>query len=133
MNWIALLRNQWDRALAVLAAVGGAVSLLLGYLGISRTPYTPEQIPYLVSGGAFGLFLIGLAAVLWITADLRDEWRKLDDLDGHLEELLELARAEAAARKVDEAEAPNGRMRAAPKAAPRAGTKRTADSSRRSS
>ncbi|HVU73429.1 MAG TPA: hypothetical protein VHE83_10760 [Mycobacteriales bacterium] len=129
------MREQWDRTIAWVAAVAGAVALLLGYLGISRTPYTPEQIPYLVSGGAFGLFMLGLAAVLWITADLRDEWRKLDDLDAHLEELIELAHDEAAARE-REAEARNaatGTSRARPPAASRRGAQRSAPSSRRPS
>jgi hypothetical protein len=28
----------------------------------------------------FGLFLLGVGATVWISADLRDEWRKLDEL-----------------------------------------------------
>ncbi|MDX6215115.1 MAG: hypothetical protein QOG99_699 [Frankiales bacterium] len=90
MNLVQLLRNQWDRAGACLATIGGAVVLFLGYLGISGTSYTQEQLPYLVSGGAFGLFLLGVAGILWLTADLRDEWRKLDDLDEHLQMLIAL-------------------------------------------
>jgi hypothetical protein len=31
-----------------------------------------------------GLFLLGLAALLWLSADLRDEWRKLDAIDRRL-------------------------------------------------
>jgi hypothetical protein len=31
-----------------------------------------------------GLFLLGLGALLWVSADLRDEWRKLDSIDRHL-------------------------------------------------
>jgi hypothetical protein len=31
-----------------------------------------------------GLFLLGLGALLWLSADLRDEWRKLDAIDRHL-------------------------------------------------
>jgi hypothetical protein len=135
MRWISLMRNQWDRAAAWAAAVGGAVALLLGYLGISRTSYTPEQLPYLVSGGAFGLFLLGVAAVLWVTADLRDEWRKLDDVDGHLTELLEHARAatdsreqESAAEGRDQESAPraasNGRSTRPSKRQPAVGSRR---------
>jgi hypothetical protein len=95
MSVAQLLRNQWDRAGACLATVVGLLALLLGYLGISGTSYTQEQLPYLVSGGAFGLFMLGVAGVLWITADLRDEWRKLDDLDGHLQSLVALEQAKA--------------------------------------
>jgi hypothetical protein len=41
-------------------------------------------MPYVVGGGLVGIFLLGLAAVLWLSADLRDEWRKLADLDDRL-------------------------------------------------
>jgi hypothetical protein len=77
-------RNQWDRIGAWLCVIGGAVALLVGYLGVSDTLNTGEQIPYVVSGGMVGLFLLGLGALLWLSADLRDEWRKLDAIDRHL-------------------------------------------------
>jgi hypothetical protein len=77
-------RNQWDRIGAWLCVIGGAVALLVGYLGVSDTLNTGEQLPYVVSGGMLGLFLLGLGALLWLSADLRDEWRKLDAIDRHL-------------------------------------------------
>lgn len=77
LNW---LRNQWDRAGAWVLVSGGAAALLVGWLGVSRTPYTVEQIPYIVSGGLGGIFLLGLGAMLWLSADLRDEWRVLDEI-----------------------------------------------------
>jgi hypothetical protein len=78
------LRNQWDRVGAWLCVIAGAIALLIGYLGVSATLDTGEQLPYVVSGGMFGLFLLGLGALLWLSADLRDEWRKLDAIDRHL-------------------------------------------------
>jgi len=78
------LRNQWDRVGAWLCVVAGAIALLVGYLGVSGTLDTGEQLPYVVSGGMVGLFLLGLGALLWLSADLRDEWRKLDAIDRHL-------------------------------------------------
>ena len=77
-------RNQWDRIGAWLCVIGGAVALLVGYLGVSDTLDTGEQLPYVVSGGMVGLFLLGLGAMLWLSADLRDEWRKLDAIDRHI-------------------------------------------------
>jgi hypothetical protein len=84
MDLLRFLRNQWDRAGAWLCVIGGAVALLAGYLGVSGTRDTGKQLPYVVSGGMFGLFLLGLGALLWLSADLRDEWRKLDAIDRHL-------------------------------------------------
>ena len=80
------VRNQWDRVGAWICIVAGAIALIAGYLGVSGTLDTAEQIPYVVSGGMTGLFLLGLGALLWLSADLRDEWRKLDAIDRHLRE-----------------------------------------------
>ena len=80
------LRNQWDRVGAWICIIAGVVALIVGYVGVSGTLDTAEQIPYVVSGGMTGLFLLGLGALLWLSADLRDEWRKLDAIDRHLQE-----------------------------------------------
>jgi len=76
-TWV---RAQWDRVLAWLLVAAGLVALLVGWIGVSGTPYLAEQLPYLVSAGMLGLFLLGLGATIWISADLRDEWRKLDEV-----------------------------------------------------
>jgi uncharacterized membrane protein len=81
---LKFIRNQWDRVGAWLCVIGGAIALLAGYLGVSGTLEVGKQLPYVVSGGMFGLFLLGLGALLWLSADLRDEWRKLDAIDRHL-------------------------------------------------
>src|SRR5206468_651808 len=62
------------------ATIAGAVFLGLGWLGASHSSLTTEQIPYLASGAVAGLFALGAAATLWLSADLRDEWRKLDEI-----------------------------------------------------
>ena len=85
MKWI---RNQWDRVAAVGLMVAAALAMLAGWLGVSRSAYPAESMPYIVSGGFFGLLLIGIGAVLWLSADLRDEWRKLDRLEEKLDALV---------------------------------------------
>lgn len=102
-NWV---RAQWDRVAAWLMIVGGAIALLVGWWGVSHTAYLAEQLPYLVSAGMFGLFLLGLGATTWLSADLRDEWRKLD-------EIAELLR--------DRREEPSLELPTAPRAEARAG------------
>jgi hypothetical protein len=64
----------------VVALVAGAVSLLIGWIGSSDTVYPAQQIPFLISGGLVGVVLIGVGSTLWLSADLRDEWRKLDEI-----------------------------------------------------
>jgi hypothetical protein len=84
MDVLTWVRTQWDRVGAWVAILAGAVAIILGWLGVSGTGFTSEQIPYIVSGGLGGLFLLGLGATIWISADLRDEWRKLDAIERHL-------------------------------------------------
>jgi hypothetical protein len=48
---------------------------------MSRAVLTYEQLPYILSGGLFGLSMIMVGTGLWLSADIRDEWRKLDELD----------------------------------------------------
>ena len=100
MDLLNYVRNQWDRVAAWAFVVAGALALLIGWLGISRTAYPAEQNPYIISGGLAGIFLLGLGGVLWLSADLRDEWRKLDRLESVGIEMLRRAGepdAEAAA------------------------------------
>jgi hypothetical protein len=80
MEFWRWVKCQWDRAAALVAFVAGLVSLLLGWIGISGVTLPAEQIPYLASDTVFGLFALGTAATLWLSADLRDEWRKLEDI-----------------------------------------------------
>jgi hypothetical protein len=87
MELFTWLRLQWDRVLGAAFVVTGAVALLTGWSKVSATPYPAEQIPYVVSAGLGGLFLLGVGATLWHSADLRDEWRKLDRLEEKLDAL----------------------------------------------
>ena len=56
--------------LALVAGICGAVALLIGYFGVSDTLDPAKQLPYLISGGVGGLFLLGVAAALLFSADL---------------------------------------------------------------
>jgi hypothetical protein len=74
------LRYRWHRIVAVVAAVVGVVLLIAGWVGVSGSSVTTEQIPYLASGAVGGLFALGVAATLWLSADLKDEFAKLDEI-----------------------------------------------------
>jgi hypothetical protein len=106
-RWVT---NQWDRAAAVVAAVVGFVAILLGWLGVSRSGLPAQQIPYLASGAVIGLFLLGVGATLWLSADMRDEWRKLDEIS------VEMRRAFEAQREAQADEGAPARRRRAPRA-----------------
>lgn len=68
-----------ERTLMILGGVIaplGVVVVLLGWWGASQTPYVFEQVPYLISGGLFGLALVFLGAFLyfahWLTELVRE-------------------------------------------------------------
>jgi hypothetical protein len=98
------LRAEWDRV-AGFGLIGlGALLLVLGYSGVSRSPYVAEQLAYVVSGGLGGLFCLGVGGVLLISADLHDEWRKLDRIEVALRQAA--SAAQPAAAQPDEGRSP---------------------------
>lgn len=84
MDLTKWLRVQADRVAAVACVLAGALVLLVGWIGVSSHAYPAEQLPYIASAGLGGMFLLGMGAVLWLSADLVDEWRKLDRLEQEL-------------------------------------------------
>ena len=81
MEFLKWCRLQWDRVLAVLTGVVGTLLIVLGWVGVSDTPYIAEQVPYVVSYGLGGVVLIVVGATLWLSADLNDEWRTLHRME----------------------------------------------------
>ena len=81
MTW---LRAEWDRFLAWGLLVAGAAVLVTGAVQVADHRYLADQLSFIMSAGLGGLACIGFGGGLLVSADLHDEWRKLD----HLEELL---------------------------------------------
>jgi hypothetical protein len=75
------------RVVAAVAFVAGAVALFLGWHGTAHSSLASEQIPYLVSGAIFGLFALGTAGILWLSADLRADYEKLDEIHRALKDI----------------------------------------------
>jgi hypothetical protein len=65
----------------------GALTLLVGYLGISREAIVAKQIPYLISGGIGGLALLIIGAVFLGTEEVRRDAARLDRLESMVEQL----------------------------------------------
>jgi hypothetical protein len=99
-NW---LRLAWDRAAAVGLIAAGAVALILGWVGVSGEAFPAKQLPYLISGGIAGVFVLGLGTMCWLSADMRDEWTKLDRIEEALNRLADtgLVDVEASRRTTD--------------------------------
>ena len=83
-GWLGWVRVQWDRCAAWVVIAVGVLALILGWLGVSSTPYPAQQISYAVSGGLTGVCLLIFGSMLWLSADLRDHWFKLDRIEEEL-------------------------------------------------
>jgi hypothetical protein len=104
------LRVHWDRALAWTLVTAGVVVLLFGWDGVASTPFPAEQMSYLVSGGIGGGLMIVVGAALLISADLRDEWHKLDRIERLLRDAAEPDTGDGAVTPLHRA--PEDRLRA---------------------
>lgn len=93
MEIVTLLRAQWDRMLAVLLVIAGLVTLLIGWFGVSDAEAVVKQLPYITSAGVTGIVLVAMGSVLWVSADLRDQWRELRLVRVTLQELAGSGRA----------------------------------------
>jgi hypothetical protein len=78
--------KQWDRIGAWILALIGAIVIGVGWKNTAGTPFPAEQLPYLISAGIGGALLVGFGAALLISAELRDEWHKLDRIEQAIRE-----------------------------------------------
>jgi hypothetical protein len=92
MDFLRWCRNQWERSIALAVVVFGLVAFFLGWLGQRDKGLVTEQIPYVVSGAMFGMLLIVIGATVWLSADLHDEWVKLDRVEDALVDAISLLR-----------------------------------------
>ena len=75
--------------LGVMLCLLGFLVIFFGWNGAASQDYVPAQFPYLISGGIAGVFILGLGALCWLSADLRDEWTKLDRIEDALNRLAD--------------------------------------------
>lgn len=92
MEILTLLRAQWDRVLAIAFTLVGVVVLVVGWIGVSGAEAVVKQLPYITSAGVSGIVLVALGSVLWVSADLRDQWRELRLVRVTLQDLAGSAR-----------------------------------------
>lgn len=73
--------------LALIAA--GAVAIVIGYFGVSGTLDPGKQLPYIISGGIGGVFLLGCGAALIFSGDLAEARRQLEQMHSRFDDLQE--------------------------------------------
>lgn len=85
-----LWRWVWSSVRPVLGYVvvlAGLLLLLTAYFGVSREVLVAKQLPYVVSGGLFGLAAVTLGSRLLLIEDLRRDSSRLDRLEQAVVEL----------------------------------------------
>lgn len=87
MELLTWCRLHADRLAAFALMVGGAVLIVAGWIGVSGEVYIANQVPYVISGGIGGLAMLIVAATLWLSSDMNDEWHELDRLDAQQSDL----------------------------------------------
>ena len=84
MNIQTRLRSQWDRILGTSLLVIGFISLIVTLVGVRDSLFVADQVSFVASGGLLGVCLVAVGVGLLISADLHDEWRKLDRIESAL-------------------------------------------------
>lgn len=84
---LAWLRADWDRAAGIALIIAGGVALFVGYQGVADSAFVVEALSYIASGGLVGVLLVAGGLTLLLSADLHDEWRKLDRIEAAIRSL----------------------------------------------
>jgi hypothetical protein len=84
---LAWLRADWDRAAGIALIVAGGIALFVGYQGVADSAFVVEALSYIASGGLVGVLLVAGGLTLLLSADLHDEWRKLDRIEAAIRSL----------------------------------------------
>jgi hypothetical protein len=111
-------RSEWDRVAGYACLLAGVVALAFGIAGVRDAADVVDEISYLVTGGIGAVFLLGTGATLLLSADLHDDFRKLDRVEEKLDTIHRALLAEhphladlAAPAPSPEPPAPSGGIR----------------------
>ena len=86
------IKERWRETFGWIAIALGAVAAVLGWVGVSGKDLAALQLPYLASGGVFGVLLTIVGVGLLIAADVRGDRDRLARMEGDIVELQELLR-----------------------------------------
>src|SRR5437016_11041893 len=62
----------------------GALTILIGYFGLSDRVLVAEQLPYLISGGIGGMALVIVGGVFLATQDVRRDADRLEQMEAEV-------------------------------------------------
>jgi hypothetical protein len=99
-------------AVGIALVVAGAVALFVGYWGVSGTLDPGKQLPYIISGGIGGIFLLGAGVACFFSSELAELRRQQTEVLSTVQELRDaLDRSTQQAQQAQQAQA-NGQGRA---------------------
>ena len=84
---LAWLKADWDRAAGIALIIAGGIALFVGSQGVADSAFVVEALSYIASGGLVGVLLVAGGLTLLLSADLHDEWRKLDRIEAAIRSL----------------------------------------------
>lgn len=76
--------ERWRTVMAVLAAGGGLIAILACWIGVSGSLVVANQLSYIASGGLLGLFLLGVATLLFWAEQRDRELERLHRVETYL-------------------------------------------------
>jgi hypothetical protein len=91
-------RLDWRQALGVVLIAGGLISLIIGYVGISGTTQTYDQLTYFMSNGIGGAAAIILGSTVLVIREHVADRQAMQQLDERLTGIDRRLPAEAARR-----------------------------------
>jgi multisubunit Na+/H+ antiporter MnhG subunit len=101
--------ERWLMIAGAAMVIIGLPVIILGWWGAARTPYTFEQLPYLISGGLLGLALALLGGLFyfayWITRQIQETRRQADQTREALGEIRDLLAGGVIAMSAEKAHA----------------------------
>ena len=104
-----------ESILAIVSAIVlplGLAVILLGWYGAAHSSYLFEQVPYLISGGLFGLGLVMLGGLLyfgsWIARSAAQQQRQGEEVAELLREIRDEMRTRPATPSPRKAQSSNG-------------------------
>lgn len=76
--------QRWRTVLALLAGGGGFISVVACWMGVSGSLVVANQLSYIASGGLIGLFLLGVATLLFWSEQRDRELERLHRVETYL-------------------------------------------------
>jgi hypothetical protein len=98
-RWVGLALRRYAGWIFVGA---GILAIFLGWFGVSGQAIVAKQLPYLTSGGIFGLALVAVGTFYLVTEDMRRGTQRIERLERMVEQLHSVLLARPDAPKLAE-------------------------------